>query len=178
MLASKRTVLASRSLDIEVALERAQRDPYYVISRRIPKERNVNFGRILLAGVVAGILYFLGDGLVHGVLLKQQWAIILSAINIDPERAMNSPAIYGMYDLAKGLAVMWVYAAIRPRFGAGPKSAFLAGLAVWFLTVPVPLLGLLPMKFFGPDFVAQWAAYDIVPMLLGALVGGWLYRES
>src|SRR5579859_1103231 len=145
-LASKRTMLASRSIDIEVALEQAQRDPYYVISRRVLKESKVNLGRILLAGVVAGILYFLGDGLVHGVLLKQQWAVILSAINIDPERAMKSPAIYGVYDLAKGLAVMWIYAAIRPRFGAGPKLAFLAGLAVWFLTVPVPLLGLLPLR--------------------------------
>jgi len=138
----------------------------------------MNTSRILLAGVVAGILYFLGDGLIHGVLLKQQWVVILSAINIDPEAAMKSPAIFAVYDLAKGLAVMWAYAAIRPRFGAGPRSAFLAGLAIWFLTVPVPLLGLLPMRFFSPDFVAQWAAYDIVPMLLGALAGGWFYRES
>src|SRR5579859_2495415 len=50
LLASKRIMLASRSLDVEVALEQAQSDPYYVTSRRLRKESNVNPGRILLAG--------------------------------------------------------------------------------------------------------------------------------
>ena len=31
-----------------------------------------------------------------------------------------------------GIAAVWLYAAIRPRFGAGLKTALIAGIAVWF----------------------------------------------
>src|SRR5207249_3963498 len=32
-----------------------------------------------------------------------------------------------------GIFAVWLYAAIRPRYGAGPKTALCAGAAVWGL---------------------------------------------
>ncbi len=138
----------------------------------------MNIGKLILGGFVAAIIYFIGDGVVHGALLKQQWASILGAINVDAEKALKTPAIFGLYDLIKGFAAVWIYAAIRPRFGAGAGTAVIAGLIAWLVAVPLPLIGLIPMKFFPPSFVALWSAYAIVPMILGALVGAWLYRED
>jgi len=138
----------------------------------------MNIGKLILGGFVAAIIYFIGDGVVHGALLKQQWASILGAINVDAEKALKTPAIFGLYDLIKGFAAVWIYAAIRPRFGAGAGTAVIAGLIAWLVAVPLPLIGLIPMKFFPPGFVALWSAYAIVPMILGALVGAWLYREE
>lgn len=137
----------------------------------------MNIGRLILGGIVAGIICFIGDGVVHGLLLKQQWASILGAINVDAEKALQTPAIFGIYDLIKGLVAVWIYAAIRTRFKPGPGTAVIAGIITWLAAVPLPLIGLIPMKFFSPGFVAQWSAYAIVPVLLGALVGCWLYRE-
>ena len=134
----------------------------------------MNINRVILGGLLAGIVYFLGDGLVHGVLLKQQWAAILGP---QTQQDLHSPAYFLPYDLLKGLAVIWIYAGIRPRFGPGPKTAVLAGLAGWFLVIPVALLGLLPMNFFSVQFVMLWSVYGVVPMVVGALVGGWIYRE-
>jgi hypothetical protein len=37
----------------------------------------------------------------------------------------------------------------RPRFGAGASTAIIAALFVWVLVIPTPLLGLLPMDYFG-----------------------------
>jgi len=73
----------------------------------------MNVKRVFLGGLIAGIVYFLGDGLVHGLLLKQLWAAILGA---NTQQTMHSPAYYLPYDLLKGWAVLWIYAAIRPRF--------------------------------------------------------------
>jgi len=138
----------------------------------------MNFGRLILGGIVAGIVYFIGDGVVHGLLLKQQWATILSAINVDAEKALKTPAIFGTYDLIKGLVAVWIYAAIRPRFGPGAKTAVIAGIVTWLAAIPLPLIGLIPMKFFSASFVGLWAAYALIPMIVGALVGAWLYREG
>ena len=134
----------------------------------------MNINRVILGGLLAGIVYFFGDGLVHGVLLKQQWAAILGP---QTQQDLHSPAYFLPYDLLKGLAVIWIYAGIRPRFGPGPKTAVLAGLAGWFLVIPVALLGLLPMNFFSAQFVMLWSVYGVVPMVVGALVGGWIYGD-
>jgi len=87
----------------------------------------MNIGRIMAGGIVAAIIYFIGDGVVHGALLKQHWGTILGAINVDAERALKSPAIFGVYDLIKGFAAVWIYAAIRPRFGPGAGTASMPG---------------------------------------------------
>src|SRR5215471_331339 len=138
----------------------------------------MNIGRVIMGGIVAAIIYFIGDGVVHGALLKQHWAAILGAINVDAEKALKTPAIFGVYDLIKGFAAVWIYAAIRPRFGPGAGTASIAGLIVWLLAIPAPLIGLLPMKFFPAAFVGLWAAYAIVPSIVGAVVGAWLYKEQ
>jgi len=137
----------------------------------------MNIGRLIFGGLIAAIVYFIGDGVVHGALLKDHWASVLGAIHVDSEKALHTPAIFGIYDLIKGFAAVWIYAAIRPRFGAGAGTAAIAGVITWLVAIPLPLIGLLPMKFFPAEFVGLWAAYAIVPMVIGALVGAWIYRE-
>jgi hypothetical protein len=44
----------------------------------------INVGRVILGGIIAGIVCFLGDGVVHGVLLKERWAEVMTALG--PER--------------------------------------------------------------------------------------------
>lgn len=36
-------------------------------------------------------------------------------------------------DLAMGIWAIWLYAAIRPRYGPGPRTAIIAGFAWWFI---------------------------------------------
>jgi len=135
----------------------------------------MNFTRIFLGGLIAGIVYFIGDGIVHGALLHSHWTEVLGP---NADQSLHQPAYFGPYDLLKGLLAVWIYAAIRPRFRAGPLTAAVAGLAVWLACIPVPLLGLLPMKFFPASFAVRWALYAIVPTVVGAIAGAWIYKEA
>ncbi len=137
----------------------------------------MNTSRVLLGGVVAGIIMFFGDGILHGALLGERWAGVMAGLGRTPPHGEGMP-YFAVYDLLKGLASVWIYAAIRPRFGAGARTALLAGLVTWFLSIPVPLLGLIPMNFFGRRLPALWSIYGLIPMLIAALVGAWLYREE
>ena len=85
---------------------------------------------------------------------------------------------YAVHDLAKGLAGVWLYAAIRPRFGAGPRTATIAAIVTWFLAIPVPLLGFLPTGWFGRRFAVLWSIEGLVVMVIAIVVGAWLYRED
>src|SRR4030095_6901619 len=98
----------------------------------------------------AGILCFIGDGVVHGVLLKDRWAQVMA--NLGRTGVQEQPAhmvYYAVYDLAKALIGVWLYAAIRPRFGPGPRTAVIAAVVTWALVIPIALLGLIPSAFFG-----------------------------
>jgi hypothetical protein len=73
---------------------------------------------------------------------------------------------------------MWLYAAIRPRYGPGPKTAAVAGLAGWFaiaiIEVELALLLLLPISLGG---LAVPLGVSLPAMIVAAIVGAWKYKE-
>jgi hypothetical protein len=140
----------------------------------------INVGRVIIGGVVAGLIFFLGDGVVHGVLLKPNWAQTMTALGRSGSGDVGQRgfAYFLTYDLLKGLIAVWLYAAARPRFGAGPATALLAAFTLWLLVIPVPTLGLLPMEFFSAKLAVLWSIYGLVPIVIGTLAGAWIYREA
>jgi len=140
----------------------------------------INVGRVIVGGIVAGVIFFIGDGVVHGVLLKPKWAETMAALGrrSTGDVGQSGFAYFLAYDLLKGLIAVWLYAAARPRFGAGPATALLAAITLWLLVIPVPTLGLLPMAFFSAKFAILWSLYGLVPIVIGTLAGAWLYREA
>ncbi len=140
----------------------------------------INAGRVIVGGIVAGLIFFFGDGVVHGVLLKSHWAATMAALgrSTTGDVGQRGFAYFLIYDLLKGLIAIWLYAAARPRFGPGPATALLAAITLWLLVIPVPTLGLLPMAFFSAKFAALWSLYGLVPIVIGTLIGAWMYRES
>jgi|SRR5579859_7669143 len=138
----------------------------------------INVGRLLVGAMVAGIICFVGDGVLHGVILSEGWKRIAAGMGRTPGDHPAHMVLFLAYDLAKGFVAVWIYAAVRPRFGAGPTTAVLAGLITWFATIPVPLFGLLPMGFFPVPFWAIWSGLGAIPVVAGTLAGGWLYKEE
>ena len=80
------------------------------------------------------------------------------------------------FNLAGGIWAMWLYAAIRPRYGAGAKTAAVAGFAWWVASTLADAtwgsFGLVPVKALLP-----LAAVSLPEMIVATLVGGWLYKE-
>ena len=95
------------------------------------------------------------------------------------EFASDQMIWFNLLGLACGIVLIWVYAAIRPRFGAGAKTAVLAGLAVWVVGGLVPNLSFM---WFGGLFSRHLTAYTtagaLVEIVVGAIAGAALYKES
>lgn len=90
-------------------------------------------GRVVLGGLVAGILYNLG-GITLASLMDLPAA--LSRLGWQPT-PLAGLAHLGMR-FGFGFLGVFLYAAIRPRFGPGPRTAVIAGLLVW-LSAYLPL---------------------------------------
>ncbi|HYM11328.1 MAG TPA: hypothetical protein VEU62_11375, partial [Bryobacterales bacterium] len=70
------------------------------------------------------------------------------------------------------------YAAIRPRYGTGPKTALCAGSAVWGLGYLLASVPPIVMHLFPARIIAIGLAVGLVEALVATLAGGWVYRES
>ena len=76
-----------------------------------------------------------------------------------------------------GIAIVYLYAAIRPRFGAGVKTAICAGLMAWFFVflytgVTVGMALRMPVGLTLKRIV--WGLFEYP---IGAIIGAWLYKE-
>jgi hypothetical protein len=136
---------------------------------------NINVGRWILGGVVAGVVLFVIDFVVNGLILAQQWTDAMTALNL-PAMTENvgTLIIFLILSLIVGLVAVWIYAGIRPRFGAGVKTAIFAGLAVWLVGYLVPSLfvmasGVFPAVRFWVGFIGGGLE---VALAAGAGAGG------
>ena len=138
---------------------------------------SINFGRVILGGLVAGLIINIGEFLLNEVVFKQQLEEMVRRLNV-PAPGGSFIAIAVVITFLLGIVIVLTYALIRPRLGAGPKSAIVAGLICWFCIYVYS--GILNSTFFGlaPAMVVMGMTWGLVEYLLGALAGGWLYKES
>jgi hypothetical protein len=142
--------------------------------------RKINIGRVLLGGIVAGILMFLADGFIHEKLLHEHWMVAMRAAgrSMQAEEHGSDMVYFAVFELLRGLALAWVYAAIRAQFGAGPKTAVIAAVAVWAMMFPIPFVSEMPIGFYTTTMLALWSLYELVTSVIAGLLAGALYKDA
>ena len=86
--------------------------------------------------------------------------------------------LVGIGTIVTGVFALWLYAAIRPRYGPGPKTAVIAGFAFWFAVSLVQLIVLNAIGVVSARFVAIHLSTELVVVLAATLAGAWLYKEE
>jgi len=137
----------------------------------------MNIGRVFLGGVVAGIVADILGFFVDGVLLAQRWNAGMAALGRHPI-SMKQVIAYNILGLVIGIVAVWLYAAVRPRFGAGLKTAIEAGLAVWILAYLLPNLSLMYVPhLFSRRLTLYTTLGALVEIVVATVVGAALYKE-
>ena len=138
-----------------------------------------NMGRIILGGIVAGIVLDILGYIVDGILLAPQWTAGLTALGKSGELTMNQIVSLNILGLANGIFAIWLYAAIRPRYGAGPKAAVSAGLALWVAGVLLPNSAFMGVNgLFATNLTILTTAAAIVECVVAAVAGAAVYKET
>ncbi len=138
----------------------------------------INTGRFIVGGLIAGLVFNIGEWLLWGVVLNNSWK--------DWATQHSFPAMMGTWGtilmiilvFLLGIFAVWLYAAIRPRYKPGATTALCAGLAVWLAAVLYPMLGAAFMSMYSFGTVIIVLIWDLVELLLGTYLGAWYYREE
>jgi hypothetical protein len=136
----------------------------------------INIGRVILGGLLAGLIINIGESILNLGIIGHRMELAFRELNL-PELGNSTVIIFIILGFLLGILVVWLYAAIRPRFGAGPKTAILTGFFVWLFAILWPAIGDGLLGLFDPDllvFVSVWGLFEI---LIAALAGAWLYKE-
>jgi hypothetical protein len=109
----------------------------------------INTGKMILGGLVAGVVINAGELVANMFLFDEDFGVLLDTLNLT-EPTGTSVVLFNGLGFLLGIGTAWLYAAIRPRFGAGPKTGVCAGLAVWGFFYLLPeigqsLMGMYPM---------------------------------
>jgi|HubBroStandDraft_2_1064218.scaffolds.fasta_scaffold438630_1 hypothetical protein len=138
----------------------------------------MNLRRLILGGLVAGMVFNIVDYLVDVVILGSQWTEGFKALG---HNGFSSSQLIGsgVTGLVGGTVAVWIYVGIRPRFGARPKTAIYAGLAVWIVGIFLP--NIIFMRIFGlfPSRLTLMTTLGaLAETVSGALAGAAIYKES
>ena len=89
----------------------------------------INTKKVLLGGLAAGVVLNVIDFVTNTYILAAQMKAAADAFKPGlSERMMTGSAVtsYIVMDFVLGVLLVWTYAAIRPRFGPGVRTAIYA----------------------------------------------------
>ena len=138
----------------------------------------VNTGKVLVGGVLAGLVYNAFDLVTGMVLMGDEFRANAQRLGLDPAamESGTSMAVWITIDFLLGLLVVWTYAAIRPRFGPGPKTAILAAL-VPYIAISLMMFGMTHGGMITMSIWLKMTAISLISMSVGAVLGAWAYHE-
>jgi hypothetical protein len=134
----------------------------------------INWGRVVLCGIVAGLAWTALSSIVTALAARDFVAAV-------PGRRLSAPsgglvAFLLIVNLVMGVWAMWLYAAIRPRYGPGPKTAVVTGFSWWVISSLVDA-SWGSFGFVVPKAVLAPMAASLPAIIIAAVAGAWLYRE-
>lgn len=135
--------------------------------------------RVLTAGLAGGLVLNIIDFVSNMFILGNRTQNDLLAVNPILWDALNRPSLIAVFvaiDFVLGILLVWLYAAIRPRFGPGPATAIRAGLFAWLLSTLMWSFFYLMGVYSGATFALS-GVVALANMLAAAWVGGRLYGE-
>ncbi|HXL82171.1 MAG TPA: hypothetical protein VN951_14940 [Pyrinomonadaceae bacterium] len=138
----------------------------------------INYGRLIAGALLAAVFYFIADGTIHGALLGKYHLAAIVGAGYPAKPDPNAYFYFALFDLGKGLVAMLIYVAARSRFGAGVKTAMWAGLVAWLAIEVLPSIEWMPFPFYEKSFFVKVIALELVPMVIGAILGAWIYKEQ
>ena len=139
----------------------------------------INWGRLILGSLIAALIMFLTDGFLHETIARADWQALYDHLGARrPEPHGMSMVYFAVYELGRGFTAMMFYVTMRTFFGAGPKTAVIAGIVGWIafsLTAPVQFI---PLGFFSNALWLKVGALHLIVSILATIAGAALYKDA
>ena len=137
----------------------------------------IHIGSVLKGGLAAGLIMNISEFILNVPVAGAQMEAELASHNLPPV-STAAIAMFTAVTFLLGIATVWLYAAIRPRLGPGPKTAMVAGLVVWALSYAYSGVFFYMLGTQSMELVLLGVVWSAIEMIIASSVGGYLYTEA
>ena len=137
----------------------------------------INMGKVIIGGLVAGLVLNIIDFVINVPMLGDKWLAETQARGVDPNNVPLGGMGWVIVDFLGGIFIVWLYASIRPRFGQGPKTALIAGLATWAIC-HLMFAAFWFMGLYSAGLIFESSLGALVSSCVAALAGCSMYKEA
>lgn len=138
----------------------------------------INWGRVVLGGVLWFVVFNVLWFAAWLLFLRRDWMSALASLGRTFPETLGTVALWFLITLGGGIFAIWLYAAIRPRYGPGPKTAVYAGVALWLVGVLLPMVWLGRILQLPAGLVAGSTVAELVAAVVATVFGAWPYKEE
>lgn len=132
----------------------------------------INLARVLIGGLLAGLIYNV-SGMIAGYVVDL--AESFARFGFQPSTGALIQHLAARF--AFGLVSVFTYAAIRPRFGPGLKTAMIAACILWVAAAVPLVLMMTELLIFDGAQALIMLVWTLVEACVATSVGGSLYQE-
>ena len=137
----------------------------------------INYTRVFTGGLLAGLVINIVEA-ISGIIFMDEMKAVLEAHDLSMNESAGMMVFWVIYAFILGILAVWLYASIRSRYGAGPKTAVIAGLAFWVIGYLFPIIGWSSIGLFSTLMLTYWAISGLVEIVIASLIGAWIYKEE
>jgi hypothetical protein len=139
---------------------------------------SIRYSRVLLGGLLAGIVINLFEFVLNGIILKDAWEQTMRRLGLTGETTVDQIVLFNMWGFVMGILAVWTYTAIRPRFGAGPRTAGIAALIMWVAGYALSIAPPVIMHMFPKRLAAIALVVGLVEIVAATMAGAAIYKED
>jgi len=136
----------------------------------------INLCRVIRGGLVAGLLILLSAATMVPV-VGDEMNLALARFNLPP-LSPGAMVYFTFVSLSMGILLVWLFAALIPRFGTGPKTALIAAFILWFMGNLLPNVANVFYGFMPVKLTVIGVVWGLGELVVGSLVGARFYREG
>jgi hypothetical protein len=139
----------------------------------------MNIKKVVVGGIVAGIVLNVID-FISNYAFGARMTAETDAFKPGLSAQMATSSVVASYiimDFALGIALIWTYAAVRPRFGPGPRTAAFTALLFWLLAL-IFYSGYRIMGMMSPGLWWTFSFIGLINLVLAAVIGAKFYTED
>ncbi len=138
----------------------------------------INWQRVLLGGLIWAVVYNVLGAASWYLFFRSGWTAALAALERPFQPTVGFVVLFLLITLVVGVFTIWLYAAIRPRYGPGPKTAVGTGAAVWLLGALLPTVLWGALLWFPVGLLVEDLVFALVVTIVCTLLGAWPYTEG
>jgi len=137
----------------------------------------INWARVFLGGLLAALIINVFEFVTNGVFLAAEWKAMMNALGRTEPPSGSGAVIFLIWGFLSGIAAIWLYAAARPRFGPGVKTAVLTGCAFWVLTTVLRTIDDAGVGLYPPRLLVILVLVCLLQSVVASVAGARVYKE-